>query len=66
MRDALRRKIRTTPFDPMRPAQDRLEDLLDRIRGCWLLYQENMEDDDNDAVAKALRAEANAKRDRLI
>ncbi|MFD0854855.1 hypothetical protein ACFQ07_21625, partial [Actinomadura adrarensis] len=64
LREALREEIRTTPLDPMRPAQDLLEDLLDGIRGCWLLYQEDMEDDD-DAFADAVRAEANANRDRL-
>lgn len=35
VREALRKEIRTTPLDPMRPAQDLLEDLLDGIRGCW-------------------------------
>ncbi|MCK2241906.1 MULTISPECIES: hypothetical protein [unclassified Crossiella] len=31
---------RITTLDPARPAQDLLEDLLDGIRGCWLLYRE--------------------------
>lgn len=31
---------RVTPLDPARPAHDLLEDLLDGIRGCWLLYRE--------------------------
>lgn len=30
---------RVTPLDPIRPAQDLLEDLLDGIHGCWLLYR---------------------------
>ncbi|MCA1229825.1 hypothetical protein [Saccharopolyspora sp. 6M] len=34
---------RVTPLDPSRPAQDLLEDLLDGIRGCWLLYHEYAE-----------------------
>ncbi|WP_344597725.1 hypothetical protein [Actinomadura vinacea] len=63
LREALRREIRTTPLDPMCPAQDLLEDLLDGIRGCWLLYQEDTEDDD--AFVDAVRAEANASQDRL-
>lgn len=37
-RDALM-PDRVTPLDPSRPAQDLLEDLLDGIRGCWLLYR---------------------------
>lgn len=36
---------RVTPLDPARPAQDLLEDLLDGIRGCWLLYREYAEVD---------------------
>jgi hypothetical protein len=40
LREGLRDELRTTPLDPMRPAQDLLEDLLDGIRGCRLLYQE--------------------------
>ena len=45
---------RVTPLDPTRPAQDLLEDLLDGIRGCWLLYREyadygeDVDDDDDD------------------
>ncbi|WP_240522190.1 hypothetical protein [Amycolatopsis vastitatis] len=39
---------RVTPLDPMRPAHDLLEDLLDGIRGSWLLYRECAEYDDDD------------------
>lgn len=46
---------RVTPLDPARPSQDLLEDLLDGIHGCWLLYREHAdfgdegldEDDEN-------------------
>lgn len=31
---------RVTTLDPSRPAQELLEDLLDGIRGCWLLHRE--------------------------
>lgn len=73
---------RVTPLDPTRPAQDLLEDLLDGIRGCWLLYREHadydddMDDDGVDADSaeedvdeeffEAVRAEAEAERDRLL
>lgn len=39
---------RVTPLDPTRPAQDLLEDLLDGIRGCWLLYREHADYGDED------------------
>ncbi|MBB5958651.1 hypothetical protein FHS29_005259 [Saccharothrix tamanrassetensis] len=39
---------RITPLDPMRPARDLLEDLLDGIRGCWLLYREHAGFDSED------------------
>jgi hypothetical protein len=39
---------RVTPLDPERPAQDLLEDLLDGIRGCWLLYHECADYGDED------------------
>ncbi|WP_204037115.1 hypothetical protein [Micromonospora qiuiae] len=35
--------IRLTTLDPRRPARDMLEDLLDGIRGCWLVYHEYAE-----------------------
>lgn len=72
---------RLTPLDPTRPAQDLLEDLLDGIRGCLLLYRESadyaedgQEDDsdtDEDEVVvneflDALREEASAHQDRIL
>ncbi|WIX92581.1 hypothetical protein [Amycolatopsis sp. DG1A-15b] len=39
---------RVTPLDPMCPAHDLLEDLLDGIRGSWLLYRECADYDDDD------------------
>lgn len=33
---------RTTPLDPTRPARDLLEDLLEGLRGCWLLFDEEV------------------------
>lgn len=39
---------RITPLDPSRPAQDLLEDLLDGIRGCWLLYRAEADDEDDE------------------
>ncbi|MDL4819320.1 hypothetical protein [Actinomadura opuntiae] len=62
-RSMLLKELRTTPLDPKRPAHDLLEDLLDGIRGCWLIYQEDASDDDD--FAEEVRAEANANRDRL-
>jgi hypothetical protein len=39
--------VSLTPLDPKRPARDLLEDLLSGIHGCWLLYSEcdDFEDD---------------------
>lgn len=37
---------RVTPLDPLRPAPDLLEDLVDGIRGSWLLYCECADYDD--------------------
>lgn len=39
---------RLTPLDPSRPAHDLLEDLLDGIRGCRLLYREYADSADDD------------------
>jgi hypothetical protein len=63
-RSALLKELRTTPLDPKRPAHDLLEDILDGIRGCWLIYQEDASEDDGDFAAE-VRAEANSRRDRL-
>ncbi len=68
---------RVTPLDPARPAPDLLEDLLDGIRGCWLLYREyaDLDDDLDDDAADdrvdqeffaALRVRAELGRDRLL
>lgn len=38
---------RITLLDPARPAQDLLEDLLDGLRGCQLLYHDEFEDDED-------------------
>lgn len=67
LRSALLQSLRTTPLDPMRPAHDLLEDLLDGIRGCRLIYQESAESDEDadDSFADAVRAEADENQDRL-
>jgi hypothetical protein len=67
LRDALLQTLRTTPLDPMRPAHDLLEDLLDGIRGCWLIYRESAETEEgaDGPFADAVRAEANENQDRL-
>ncbi|WP_206686016.1 hypothetical protein [Kribbella qitaiheensis] len=68
---------RLTPLDPTRPAQDLLEDLLDGIRGCLLLYRESADygpedgsDTDDEVVDNefldALREEASAHQDRIL
>jgi hypothetical protein len=35
------RRISIATLDPLRPAHDLLKDLLDGLRGCWILYQES-------------------------
>ncbi|WP_233620717.1 hypothetical protein [Amycolatopsis sp. WAC 01416] len=77
---------RISLLDPLRPAHDLLEDLLDGIHGCRLLYHEYAEHDDDDETDEdideaesdelterldtefdaAVRAEAEAKQDRLL
>ena len=71
--------IRLTTLDPRRPARDMLEDLLDGIRGCWLVYheyaeqpaglQDDVTDDDGTKIDTAfnneVRARAFADRHRL-
>jgi hypothetical protein len=53
LRAALLSAVRPTPLDPARPALDLLEDLLLGIRGCWLIFSEyadlNEDDDHGDA-----------------
>ncbi|NKZ09083.1 hypothetical protein HGB48_35880 [Actinomadura latina] len=63
LRNALLKELRITPLDPKRPAHDLLEDILDGIRGCWLIYQEDTPEDDE--FVNAIRMEANTNRDRL-
>lgn len=50
---------RLTPLDPMRPAHDLLEDLLEGIRGCQLLYRESADyiDDDSEDGDDSVDAE---------
>lgn len=55
---ALTDEFRISCLDPGRPAVDLLEDLLDAIRGCRLLYCEEYESGFEDAV----RAEADDQR----
>ncbi|MFB9909461.1 hypothetical protein [Allokutzneria oryzae] len=69
---------RITPLDPARPAHDLLEDLLDGIRGCWLLYRAYEDDsaspdapvtqraDRDKAFFDRVRKEAVARQDRLL
>ncbi|MFC8044543.1 hypothetical protein [Nocardia sp. NPDC057353] len=47
---ALTDEFRICRLDPSRPAVDLLEDLLDGIRGCWLLYREEHDTGFEDAV----------------
>ncbi|MBB6037667.1 hypothetical protein [Phytomonospora endophytica] len=52
---ALLKELRVTLLDPMRPARDLLEDLLDGIRGCWTLFREvsfeiELEDEDDEPL----------------
>jgi hypothetical protein len=58
---------RLTLLDPQRPARDLLEDLLAGIRGCWLLYENEIaDDDDDDSFHDAVRERAQADHDRLL
>lgn len=47
---ALTGEFRICRLDPARPAVDLLEDLLDGIRGCWLLYRQEHGPGFEDAV----------------
>ncbi|MEV0768631.1 hypothetical protein [Nocardia salmonicida] len=60
--------LRITPLDPRRPAHDLLEDLLDGIRGCLLVYGEHADyetdeafDDPSDEASEALRERIDAE-----
>lgn len=68
---ALLDEIRACRLDPLRPGRDLLEDLLDGIRGCWLIFDEHhdrrtdlaVEDDDditNEAAAAREAADQQA------
>jgi hypothetical protein len=70
------RTIRLTTLDPLRPARDMLEDLLAGIHGCWLVYREyadlndDLSDDETGADVETafrdeVRAHASADRHRL-
>ncbi|OXM42795.1 hypothetical protein CFP75_41370 [Amycolatopsis alba DSM 44262] len=73
-------QARISLLDPLRPAHDLLEDLLDGIHGCRLLFHEysehdgDFDDDETDGLAERLdsefeatvRAAADADHDRLL
>ncbi|MFI9503870.1 hypothetical protein [Nocardia sp. NPDC052566] len=67
-RAALLAEFRISRLDPVRPALDLLEDLLDGIRGCLLLYVAHGGDDDNieEQFAADVRLEADSHRERLL
>lgn len=52
-----------SPLDPSRPAQDLLEDLLDGVRGCRLLYGEYAEMPDADELGDEADDERYERRD---
>jgi hypothetical protein len=45
---ALSQPVRATLLDPRRPARDLLEQLLDGLNSCWLLYDEYADDEATD------------------
>ncbi|WP_225730653.1 MULTISPECIES: hypothetical protein [unclassified Nocardia] len=66
-REAALAEFRISRLDPVRPALDLLEDLLDGIRGCLLLYIAHGEDDDAEEQFIAdVRVEADTHRARLF
>ncbi|WP_147403990.1 hypothetical protein [Nocardia panacis] len=66
-RAALLAEFRISRLDPTRPALDLLEDLLDGIRGCLLLYVEHSAEDAPETnFIEDVRAEADDNRDRLL
>lgn len=68
-RAAMLAEFRISRLDPVRPALDLLEDLLDGIRGCLLLYTVHSagEDDEiEEQFAIDVRAEAEAHSDQLF
>ncbi|GAA5051911.1 hypothetical protein [Nocardia callitridis] len=56
-RESLIAGFRISRLDPSRPALDLLEDLLDGIRGCLLLYVAHTDLDDPDQAEKEFAAE---------
>lgn len=66
-RAALLAEFRISRLDPVRPALDLLEDLLDGIRGCLLLYLAHGDNDNlEDQFTADVRLEADTHRDRLL
>ncbi|MFC9894707.1 hypothetical protein ACFVMC_13545 [Nocardia sp. NPDC127579] len=68
-RAALLAEFRISRLDPVRPALDLLEDLLDGIRGCLLLYIAHgagEEDELEEQFADDVRAEAEAHSEQLF
>ncbi|MEV6279836.1 hypothetical protein [Nocardia sp. NPDC051832] len=68
-RAALLAEFRISRLDPVRPALDLLEDLLDGIRGCLLLYTAHSAGDEaevEERFADDVRAEADAHSDQLF
>ncbi|WP_228000568.1 hypothetical protein [Nocardia australiensis] len=68
-REALLAEFRISRLDPVRPALDLLEDLLDGIRGCLLLYAAHTPSDDNEIEAQFaadVRSEADAHPEQLL
>ncbi|MEU6189517.1 hypothetical protein [Nocardia sp. NPDC047038] len=68
-REAMLTSFRISRLDPARPALDLLEDLLDGIRGCLLLYAAHTEHDDAETetrFAEDVRLEADADPEDLL
>ncbi|WP_167837590.1 hypothetical protein [Nocardia altamirensis] len=66
-RAAMLAGFRISRLDPSRPALDLLEDLLDGIRGCLLLYAAHTDDPDVEALFTAdVRLEADSDPEHLL
>lgn len=66
-REAMLAGFRISRLDPSRPALDLLEDLLDGIRGCLLLYAAHTDDPDVETLFTAdVRLEADADPEHLL
>ncbi|MGW5441404.1 hypothetical protein [Nocardia asteroides] len=57
--------FRITPLDPCRPAHDLLEDLLDGIRGCWLLYSDYADYETEDGSDEFSQEDGDVIQDRI-